>query len=95
MIEIIAEIRKKFGSKISRRIRKNNKLPAIVYGKNNKTFGVEVEHDKFINCFRSKNFYIQDIILIVENKKYLVKIKNLDWHAFKTKILHVDFHLKD
>ncbi|XRX43205.1 MAG: 50S ribosomal protein L25 [Buchnera aphidicola (Tetraneura sorini)] len=95
MIEIIATIRKNFGSKMSRRIRKKNKLPAIIYGKSKKNLGIEIEHDKFINFFKIKNFHKQDVLLIIENKEYLVKIKKIDWHVFKTKILHVDFNFKN
>lgn len=86
-----AKIRKRQGTSSSRYLRTQNKFPGIIYGKNNSSVYVELDHNKFINAQQDSNFYKNVLYIIAEDKKYSVKFKAIQRHPYKLKILHIDF----
>ncbi|QJC38001.1 50S ribosomal protein L25 [Enterobacteriaceae endosymbiont of Donacia marginata] len=80
------------GKKFSRRLRINNKFPAIIYGKNKKEIPIIINNEDIINI-NFKNFFKKKIQLIDGKKKiYKVKIIDIQYHPYKnTKIFHIDF----
>lgn len=92
MFTINAEIRKEKGKSASRRLVFNNKIPAIIYGGKEKPIAIEIFKDKIIKLHNKEEFYIDILIIIInEKKEYKVKIKEIQHHPFKNKILHIDF----
>lgn len=90
MLTINAKIRNKKSKSINRNMRKNNKLPGIVYGKKKKEIPIILNHNQIINQLSKKNFF-KKLILNINNKKIKVKIKEIQKHQFKLKITHIDF----
>ncbi|MFS1538238.1 MAG: 50S ribosomal protein L25 [Candidatus Phlomobacter fragariae] len=90
MLTINAEIRKEQGKGASRRLRKNNELPAIVYGGNQEPVSIELNHDEVINQESKPEFY-EVLILVLEGKKNKVKVQAVQRHPFKPKLTHIDF----
>ena len=56
MLTINAELRKEQGKGASRRLRRANKFPAIVYGGNQEPVSIELDHDVLINQKLNQNF---------------------------------------
>ncbi|HGJ5869323.1 50S ribosomal protein L25 [Arsenophonus nasoniae] len=90
MLTINAEIRKEQGKGASRRLRKNNKLPAIVYGGDQEPVSIELNHDEVINQESKPEFY-EVLTLVVGVKKTKVKVQAVQRHPFKPKLTHIDF----
>lgn len=92
MVTIYGITRTKFGKNASRRLRLKNKFPAIVYFSLKSNLCIELDQDIFSNMEAKKiNFHQQKIVLIIDNVKYIVKVHEIQRHAFKSKILHIDF----
>lgn len=90
MLTINAEIRKEQCNGASRRLRKNNKLPAIVYGGDQEPVSIELNHDEVINQESKPEFY-EVLTLVVDGKKTKVKVQAVQRHPFKPKLTHIDF----
>lgn len=92
MLTICGTKRTKYGTKASRKLRLKNKFPAIVYCSSQSNFSIELNQDVFSNLeAKNTDFYTNKIILMIDHVKYTVKIQEIQRHAFKPKILHIDF----
>ncbi|BBI01125.1 50S ribosomal protein L25 [Buchnera aphidicola (Nipponaphis monzeni)] len=92
MLTLHAEIRKKTGKSSSRRLRKiYNKFPGIIYGTEKPSLHITIDHNEVINLQLNSTIYKKDLNIKLNNKKYLVKIKSIQRHPYKLKILHIDF----
>lgn len=92
MLIINAEIRKNYGKSASRRLRKINQLPAVIYGNNLKPILIKINHDDIINKENKAEFY-ETLILIINEQKNKVRIQAIQRHPFKPKLIHIDFLL--
>ena len=89
---LLAELKTKKGTGVSRRLRKTGIIPAIIYGNDGtKAISITLDHDKLFHATENKQFYTSTIIISLNGKNESVKIKALQRHPFKLKILHVDF----
>lgn len=88
--KIQAEIKNLHGTRESRKIRKINKIPAIIYGKNKQPISIKIKHNEILNYIinRKNNKNLQ---IIFKNNIENVCLKKIQKHHFKRKILHVDF----
>ena len=86
-----AELKSEKGTGASRRLRKEGKVPAIIYGNGTEAISIVLEHDKIFHATENKAFYDTTAIINIDDKAENVKIKALQRHPFKPKILHVDF----
>lgn len=96
MLTIAADFKLKTNTSESRRLRKKEKCPAIIY-KNNQYSNLmitlkynDIQNPKIIK-YLYKNNIIQ--LIIDQNKTLTVKIQDIQYHAFKPKIIHIDFLL--
>ncbi|MFC0179433.1 50S ribosomal protein L25 [Thorsellia kenyensis] len=90
MLKINAEVRKEQGKSASRRLRRADKFPAIVYGGNEAAVSVELDHNQIINMEPNPAFY--DVVaLVIDGKEHKVKVQAVQRHPFKPKITHIDF----
>lgn len=83
--------RTKCGKSFNRRLRSNNKFPAIIYGCNKPTLLIAIDNDIFMNKQIKKNFYTEELLLLLEGKKINVKIQSIQRHPYKLKLYHIDF----
>lgn len=83
--------RKRLGKSESRRLRKENKIPAIIYGKGFPVIYIEIYHEIISKLQNNKNFYNKEQIFFLEEEKITAKLHDIQYHPFKLKIFHMDF----
>jgi large subunit ribosomal protein L25 len=90
-IELNAELRTDMGKGASRRLRRANKLPAIVYGAGKDPENLTLEQKDVQHQLQFETFYTQVLELSVDGKKQDVLLRDLQHHPYKLDILHIDF----
>lgn len=77
----------------TRRLRKNNKCPAIIYGNSHKNLTIELNQNIIQHPNIVTQLYKNNIILLnIQNDTPItVKIHMIQYHPFKLKIIHIDF----
>jgi large subunit ribosomal protein L25 len=90
--EVPAQIREDVGKGASRRLRRENKVPAVVYGGTREPVSLTLEHDYILHAADDESFHASILDLKVEDgRKQKVILRDLQRHAFKPRIQHVDF----
>lgn len=90
--EVPAELREDVGKGASRRLRRQNKVPAIVYGEGRAPANLTLEHDFIIHAVEQEAFHASILELKVgDGRKQKVVLRDLQRHPYKPTILHVDF----
>ncbi|GAL07146.1 LSU ribosomal protein L25p [Photobacterium aphoticum] len=85
-----AVLRTDLGKGASRRLRHANKFPAIVYGGEAAPIAIELNHDDVINQMDKAAFY-EGITLVIDGQEVQVKPQDIQRHAYKPKVEHMDF----
>ncbi|QCI20291.1 50S ribosomal protein L25 [Buchnera aphidicola (Brachycaudus cardui)] len=91
MLIVNAELREEKGKSISRRLRVKNKFPGILYGANQESTLLILDHNSIFNLQKKIEFYKEYLLLIIQDQKYTVKVQAVQRHSFKLKLLHIDF----
>jgi large subunit ribosomal protein L25 len=86
-----ATVRTDLGKGASRRLRREDKLPGIIYGGEEAPVSITLDHNKVNNAADFEAFYSHVLTLNVDGKAVEVLVKDMQRHAFKPRILHVDF----
>ncbi len=90
-IQLSAEPRADSGKGASRRLRRMNMVPAIVYGGDDDPVSISLEHNKFAHELENEAIYTQLIDLHVGKDTEEVILRDLQRHPYKSRILHADF----
>ncbi|XBC40870.1 MAG: 50S ribosomal protein L25 [Buchnera aphidicola (Nurudea yanoniella)] len=91
MITINAVRREKSGKSSSRRLRLKNKFPAIMYCIAKPNICIELENNLISKIILDNKIYENQLLLIIDEIKYIVKVKSIQRHVFKLSIMHMDF----
>jgi len=91
MNQVLAEIRTNKGKGASRRLRLENKIPAIVYGGEKDPVSLSLKHNEFTKSIENASFFSQLITLSIEGKEECVVLKDIHRHPYKAVVIHVDF----
>jgi len=86
-----AEVRSDYGKGASRRLRKSEKFPGIIYGGGNNPTPVSLDHNEVMNNLQHEAFFSHILTLDVGGAKEQAIIKDIQRHPFKQQILHIDF----
>jgi len=87
-IEIKGTLRKEVGKKSSRDLRKEGRVPCVLYGGEN-VIHFSVEGKAMKNLVYTPNSYIVNIG--IDKKKYEGIMKSIQFHAVTDEIEHIDF----
>lgn len=90
-MQVIAQTRKDVGSSASRRLRRANQVPGIVYGGETAPAQIALDHNALYHALRVEAFHSSILDLEVDGKKQPVLLRNVQWHPYKQQVLHVDF----
>lgn len=85
-----AVVRTDLGKGASRRLRNAGLFPAIVYGGSEAPVSIALNHDEIMNQMDKPEFY-ETITLVIDGKDVQVKPQDVQRHAFKPKVTHMDF----
>lgn len=88
---LTAEVRADLGKGASRRLRHEDKVPAIIYGGSKPAQSVTLEHSKLLKAQSFEAFYSHILTINVAGEEVKAIVKAMQRHPFKPKILHVDF----
>ncbi|GGW51643.1 50S ribosomal protein L25/general stress protein Ctc [Alishewanella tabrizica] len=86
-----AEVRADLGKGASRRLRHEDKVPAIIYGGSQPAQSVTLEHSKLLKAQSFEAFYSHILTINVAGEEVKAIVKAMQRHPYKPKILHVDF----
>lgn len=89
--EVEASLRSEQGKGASRRLRREDKVPAIVYGGGKEPASLTLAHNKIAKSLEIEAFYSHILTLKIDNAAERVILKDVQRHPFKAKITHVDF----
>jgi large subunit ribosomal protein L25 len=89
--EIEAELRTDLGKGASRRLRHEEKFPAVVYGAGKEPQSLTLDHKKFLHNLENEAFYSHILTLKVDGKDEQVVLKDLQRHPAKVAVMHADF----
>ncbi len=90
-LELVAESRSDLGRSASRCLRRNGKVPGVMYGAKKDALSITINHDDILHALENEAFYSSIIAVKVDGKIQKAVLKDLQRHAYKPKIMHVDF----
>jgi large subunit ribosomal protein L25 len=88
--DLIAEFRDDMGKGASRRLRREGKVPAILYGGGRPARTLAFDHNKVIQQLANESFYSSVLNVKVGDKEQAVILKDLQRHPARRQILHMD-----
>lgn len=89
--EIDAVVRHDMGKGASRRLRREEKVPGVVYGAGKPPVSLSLEHKHISKSLSVEAFYSHILTLKTAGEAERVILKAVQRHAYKPRILHVDF----
>src|SRR3954471_1813059 len=90
-IAIKADARSVQGTGASRRLRRESKVPGILYGAGKDALPIEVDHKDLWFKLRMEAFHASILDMEVGTEKAQVLLRDYQMHPFRPLILHVDF----
>ena len=89
--ELNAETRALQGSGASRRLRRADKVPGIVYGGSAAPELIALDHNELLLALRKEAFHSSLITIKQGKEQQTVLLRDVQMHAYKPLVLHVDF----
>ena len=89
--DLIAETREDQGKGASRRLRRQGKVPAIIYGAGRPPRALAFDANKVIKQLENQSFYSSVLNIKVRDKSQAAILKDMQRHPAKNTIMHMDF----
>ena len=89
--DLIAELREDQGKGASRRLRREKKVPAIIYGAGRPPRPLAFDHNKVLLELENESFYSSILNIKVGKKSQAAILKDLQRHPARNQIMHMDF----
>ncbi|MEO1593799.1 MAG: 50S ribosomal protein L25/general stress protein Ctc [Pseudomonadota bacterium] len=89
-IDLVAELREDQGKGASRRLRREGKVPAILYGAGRPPRAISLQHNKLIRALEDESFYSSVLNIKVGDKNQETILKDVQRHPAKPQIMHID-----
>ncbi len=90
-IEIKAEPRSVQGTGASRRLRRESKVPGILYGAGKDAQPIQLDHKELFFKLKMEAFHASILDMAIGSEKAQVLLRDYQMHPFKQQILHADF----
>ncbi|MEO5693318.1 MAG: 50S ribosomal protein L25/general stress protein Ctc [Usitatibacter sp.] len=94
-IEIKADKRSVQGTGASRRLRRESKVPGILYGAGKDALPIELDHKELWFKLKLEAFHASILDMDVGGDKSQVLLRDYQMHPFRPMILHADFQRVD
>ena len=89
--DLIAEIREDAGKGSSRRLRRQGKVPAIIYGAGRPARSLTFDHNRVMQQLENEKFYSSVLNIKVGDKNQPAILKDLQRHPARNLVMHLDF----
>lgn len=83
------------GSSASRRLRRAGRVPGVIYGAGKPAVSFDVDHNEIYQCLRKEAFHASVVTANLDGVKEQVLLRDVQLHAYKPLVLHVDFQRVD
>jgi large subunit ribosomal protein L25 len=90
-MKVVAITRTLQGTSASRRLRRANQIPGIIYGGKGEPTAISMEHNPLWHALRVEAFHSSILDLELDGKTEQVLLRNVQMHAFKQQVQHIDF----
>jgi large subunit ribosomal protein L25 len=88
--DLIAEFRDDQGKGASRRLRREGKVPAILYGGGRDSRALAFDHNKLLKQSENESFYSSILNIQVGSKSQAAIVKDMQRHPARRQIMHID-----
>jgi large subunit ribosomal protein L25 len=90
-IEIKAEPRSLQGTGASRRLRRTDKVPGILYGAGKESLPIQLDHKDLFFKLKTEAFHASVLEMELGSEKMQVLLRDYQMHPFKGQVIHADF----
>lgn len=88
--ELTAERRSELGSSPSRRLRRLDRVPAVIYGGAKEPVMLSFDHQTLYQQLRNEAFHTSILSIKVDGEVDQAILRDVQMHPFKPKVLHLD-----
>ncbi|MGH8584211.1 MAG: 50S ribosomal protein L25/general stress protein Ctc [Gammaproteobacteria bacterium] len=88
--EITGTPRAETGKGVSRRLRRNGRVPAVIYGAGKGSMALELGQEEMLRHLDHEGFYSHVLTLKLGDGSEKVVLKDLQRHPYRRQLLHVD-----
>ncbi len=89
---IITAKEREVGTKASRRIRRNGKVPGVIYGIDFENKHIELDKSQLLSSLRKSRRNDRFELKLDNGETYNVFVKSIQWHPVTDDIVHIDFY---
>ena len=89
--EVNAESRSDQGKGASRRLRREGKIPGVIYGAGKDPLAISLDHNEMVHHLENEAFYSHILDVNLDGKPEQAILKDMQRHPAKPIIMHVDF----
>jgi len=90
-VKVTATTRNAQGTSASRRLRRADKVPGIIYGGKVQPSAIEVDHNPLFHALRKEKFHASILEMDLDGKSERVLLRDFQMHPYKPQVLHIDF----
>lgn len=90
-LTLSAEVRERAGKGASRAIRREGRVPAVIYGNNEQPLGIHVEERVLVKLLNTGHFMNAVVMVETPNGAIRTLPKDVQFHPVTDRPLHVDF----
>ncbi len=91
VLDLVAEVRERAGKGASRAIRREGRVPAVIYGEKQEPTSIHIEEKVLMKALHTGHFFNSVVMLGVAGKKIRALPKDVQFHPVSDRPLHVDF----
>ena len=89
---VAAEIREDVGKGASRRLRRQGKVPGVIYGSHRDPVALTLQQNELLHAAENEAFYASILeIKVGDGRTQQVVVRDMQRHPFKPVIMHIDF----
>lgn len=83
------------GTGASRRLRRNGRVPGILYGAGKDALAIELDHNDLYHKPRQEAFHSSVLTIKLDGENQPALLRDVQMHPFRQIVLHVDFQRVD
>lgn len=95
LIEFNAQKRTLQGTGASRRLRRAGRVPGVIYGGEKPAEAIDFDHNEIFHKLKQETFHASVLTMVIDGAKQNVLLRDVQMHAFKRQVLHLDFQRVD